>query len=75
MHFYPGLEIELEEDVLKTICIIKNSNCRLRIEQAEKIHIRNYKFAKGYNNLINAKMLEIQFVNKIETNIYIENAN
>lgn len=57
LHFYPGIEVGLEENSIKT------NLAKILIDGAEKIEIDDYNYAKGYNNLEKSKVVKIIFRN------------
>jgi len=65
LHFYPGVEPKIGDNKI----IIGDIN--VNFENQISIKIKEYLYAKGFNNLVKAKMLEIEFVKKLNTKFEI----
>jgi hypothetical protein len=61
LHFYPGIEPKTDDNKI----IIGDIN--INFENQISINIKEYLYAKGFNNLVKAKILEIEFVNNLNT--------
>ncbi len=68
-HFYPGIEIGIEENKIKV------DGCDLKFSGALSTRIKEYTYAHGYNNTEKAKLVEVIFKEKLVTNITLNSIN
>ena len=65
-HFYPGIDIGLEENK------IVMDNCDIEFSGSVGTRIKEYTYAHGYNNTQKAKLVEVLFSEKLVTNITLK---
>ena len=62
-HFYPGIEIKIDENRIVV------DGCNLEFSGASSTRVKEYTYAHGYNSTEKAKLVEVIFEEKLITNI------
>lgn len=68
-HFAPELDVEIIDGTVKA------NGCALNFTGATNIRLRDYAYAIGYNKIINAKMISVDFTDSLKTVITLIPSN